>query len=192
MKKAYCSILILLLVAYILCTCLAFSANLNQIKIINIKYIFYTVGIKTNPLVPVELIQGEELKQGADPRILAEYQPNVFDLALIIENPSKFTSNPPKLLVEFWISEALIINDEEGAMDIDKMRTKAKWSKLWERSINLNQLKPKENRELVIERVKIDEIEKNVPRDLALMGWNCKVICNKLKFEKPFEVNYLY
>lgn len=185
-------ILILLLLTFIFCTSLAYYTNKPQIQINNIKYKFYTIGIEADPLFQkTPLVQGEELENWADPRFLADCQPNVFDITLLVENKSKSIISSD-LLVEFWISKAKIIDDEDGAMDIDKMRAKVKWSKLWEKKIHLNELKANEKRELVIERIKIVEIEKNLPKDLALMGWNCKVTHDKFYFEKPFKVNYLY
>lgn len=193
LKKTYCYISVLLLVSCIFCTSLACNTNKPQIQITKIKYIFYTIGIEADPLYQkIPLVQGEELEKWADSRFLADYQPNAFDITLLVENKSKSNVNSSEVLVEFWISQAEIIDDEDGAMDIDKMRANVKWSKLWEKKINLNEFKVNEKRELVVERVMIDEIDENLPKDLALMGWNCIVTCGKLNLEKPFQVNYLY
>lgn len=106
-----------------------------------------------------------------------------------------FGCKKQKLRVEFWLSEAEEILDEENhGLDLDKMEASAKWFKMWEKEIDLPEIKANQQEQIKVERINIEDLDQSEydQKKLILMGWKCRAIYDKSKFEKPFTITFLY
>ncbi len=182
--------IILLLLILVLCNGNIIASE-AQVKIKDIKYIFYTEITKPGTSPPRSLVQGKELTAWPDSDF--DVQPNVFDIIVVLSNSNSFNIKSEKLKIEFFLAESLEFYIEEDVYDIEKMRSLAKWCKLWEKEIDIQNLKPNEIRKIKIGRVKIMDIGQGIyeKKQLVETGWLCKATIGKSKLEKKFLSDFL-
>lgn len=163
----------------------------SGVKVNNIKYIFYTETVRKGTVSNEKLLQGKELENW--PSHEYDVQPNVFDIVVEVKNTWLLPVKQPKLHIEFWLSEAPEIFNNESALDIGKMKKLERWVKNCEKDITLPDFKPLENRKIKIERVRIMELLgiENINKKVIVMGWKCRVVSGKSKFEKVFVSDFL-
>lgn len=168
-----------------------FADNGTGVKVNNIKYIFYTEIVRQGTVKNVKLIQGKELENW--PSHEYDVQPNVFDIVAEVKNTWLLPAKQPKLHVEFWLSEAPEIFNNDSGLDIEKMKKLEKWVKYWEKDITLRDVKPLENRKITIERVRIEELDEseNIKKKIIIMKWKCRIVYGKSNFEKVFVRGFL-
>lgn len=102
-------------------------------------------------------IRGIELKSWGDNNEV-DGRPNDVELFVTLKNQNQLLVNPDKLHIEFWAGKAvkMTIKDQDYVdYDIDKMRSKAKWSLLWKKDISLESFKPGEERKIKIDKIHI-------------------------------------
>lgn len=168
--------------------CFAGEAGL---KVNDIKYVFYTEIVRQGTISNEKLVQGKELENW--PSYEHDVQPNVFDIVAEVNNTWLLPAKQPKLHVEFWLSEAPEIFNNDSGLEIEKMKKLEKWVKYWEKDITIPDVKPFESRKIKIERVRIMELlgTENIKKKIIIMKWKCRVVYGKSKFEKVFVRGFL-
>ena len=165
------------------------NADYPNIRIIKIKYVFYTVK-SLEDLSNINPIQGKELTKFNDPAISP--QPDAFDVTIVAK--IGFNKRPEtSIKVSFYFSIANEIFDKDHIVDIDRMYNTSSWTKVWDKTIVLSNLKSNETREVIVDRVKIDEIEEQIytPKNQWIMGWKCIATCGGSTLERKFIRSFL-
>jgi hypothetical protein len=119
---------------------------------------------------------------------------NYVDEILVFSTLKNVTLVPviPKIEMEFWVGSSppiYIDNDEYQFVDMKKMQSKAKWTKVLNKAVKkIKILKPYETRKILVTRLNMSEVFKKIDLENEyVVSYKTIIKLNNLEFESILD-----
>jgi hypothetical protein len=97
-----------------------------------------------------------------------------------------------ELHLEFWVATSSFIytDENEDCLDIDKMQSQARWTKVLDKNINnIRAFKPYESRKVFVEKINLNEALKKANNTFPL-GYRSRIVYGSSHMEMPLNIAF--